>query len=345
MPTVRIWVYDGVLASGVFAPIDVFMAANRYAARGLADRAAAAEPLAWRVESLDGGPVRAASGQAIAVDGRIDSRGRADAILVTAPFVDDMDAFMARRDQVRALSGLLRRRHASGALIAAYCTGAYLLAEAGLLDGKVATTHWARRADFARRYPGVALRADQILTEHDRILCSGAVTSFLDLAVRLLDRLAGPQLAEVTAKALLIDAHRVSQAAYAIRLQEHGHADPLVARAERLMEAALAEPVRLGDLAARLAVSERTLHRRFRQATGEAPLAWLQGLRIAVAKRLLEASDLSFEAVGERVGYSDPSAFRLVFKRHTGLTPRDYRRRFARQPAEAVAGAAARHEA
>lgn len=343
---VRIWVYDGILASGVAAPVDVFTAANRFAAKtavktaGTAGVKSAAKSgmgrcdcaplITWRVESLDGAPVRAASGQTIAVDGRIEGRNHADAILLTAPFVGDMDDFVARRDQIKAVSSMLRRQHKAGAIIATYCTGSFLLAEAGLLDARVATTHWTMAADFARRYPSVALRATEVLTEQDRILCGGAVTSFLNLSIRLVEMFAGPKLAAVTAKMLLIDINRISQASYATLLDRHGHTDRLVAKAQRRMEATLAQGLRLSELAAHLAVSERTLNRRFKGATGDAPLEYLQTLRIEVAKHLLERGRLSFEAVSERVGYGDLSTFRQLFKRKTGLTPRDYQRRFAR---------------
>ena len=351
---VRIWVYDGILASGVAAPADVFTAANRFAAnrfaaktaaktaaKGAAARCDRAPPsIAWRVESLNGAPVRAASGQIIAVDGRIDGRNRADAILLTAPFVGDMDDFVARRDQIEAVSSALRRQHAAGAVVATYCTGSYLLAEAGLLDARIATTHWTKAADFARRYPGVALRAAEVLTEQDRIVCGGAVTSFLNVALRLVEAFFGPELAATTAKMLLIDTNRISQVSYATLLDKHGHTDRLVAKAQRRMEATLAQGFRLSELAAHLAVSERTLNRRFKGATGDAPLEYLQTLRIEVAKRLLEHGRLSFDAVSERVGYGDVSTFRTLFKRKTGLTPRDYQRRFARTPRRGSAAAA-----
>ncbi|KVT95507.1 transcriptional regulator [Burkholderia ubonensis] len=323
MAIVRIWVYDGILASGVAGPIDVFNAANSLGA------STSSPQLVWRVESLDGQPVRAASGQAIAVDGRIDARKRADAILVAAPFVADMDTFLARGDRVRALSSALRRQHRAGALLASYCTGSYLLAEAGLLDGRIATTHWARATDFLRRYPKVELRAHEVLTEQAGIVCSGAVTSYLNLALRVVERLADARLAARVAKLLLIDVNRASQASYATLLDDHGHTDPLVARAQRRMEATLRQRFRLADLAAELAVSERTLNRRFRQAVGDAPLGYLQTLRVEVAKRLLEAGNVGLDAIGEQVGYGDLSTFRQLFKRKTGLSPREYQRRFA----------------
>ncbi|EIM26266.1 GlxA family transcriptional regulator [Microvirga lotononidis] len=340
MRMIRIWVYDGVLASGVSGPIDVFAAANRIAAKSPVNRRQPFQPIRWRVESLNGKPVHSASGQTVAVDGRIDARGRADAILVTAPFVADMEEFVSRREQLHALSSALRRQHAAGAVVASYCTGSYLLAEAGLLDGRIATTHWDRATDFARRYPRVELRANEVMTEQDRVLCTGAVTSFLNLALRLVEMIGDANLATTTAKALLIDTNRVSQASYATLLDEHGHSDRLVARAQIRMEATLQHGFRLSELAAYLAVSERTLNRRFKQAVGDTPLEYLQSLRIEVAKRLLEAGHASLEGVSQRIGYGDLSTFRELFKRKTGLTPREYQRRFARHASRNTSSAA-----
>jgi transcriptional regulator GlxA family with amidase domain len=329
MTLIRIWVYDGILASGVSGPVDIFTAANHFGAKEADGRSQVRRMFTWRIESLDGQPVRTASGQITAVDGKIDASKRSDAILVTAPFIANMDSFIARRDLLQALSVALQRQHAAGAIVASYCTGAYLLAEAGLLDNRIATTHWARTADFARRYPRTELRAHEILTEQDRVLCSGAVTSFLNLAVRLVEIFAGRQLATATAKAMLIDIGRISQASYATLLGEHGHTDRLVAQAQQRMEATLAREFRLSELADHLAVSERTLHRRFREAVGDGPLGYLQTLRVEVAKRLLETGQVSFEAVSEQVGYRDVGTFRELFKRKTGLSPREYQRRFA----------------
>lgn len=327
---IRIWVYEGVLASGVAGPIDVFAAANSLGARKGGVGRERLQPLRWSVESLDGLPVRSASGQSIAVDGRIDPRRRTDAVLVTAPFVADMDAFIARREQVHALAAALRRLHKAGTVLASYCTGNYLLAEAGLLDGRRATTHWSKARDFAQRYPRVELRVDEILTEQDGILSGGAVTSYLNLALRLVERLAGAELAATTAKTLLIDTNRISQASYATLLDEHGHSDRLVARAQQRMAATLQQGCHMPELAAHLAVSERTLNRHFRQAMGSGPLEYLQTLRVEVAKRLLEAGGTNVEDVCGRVGYADLSTFRRLFKRKTGLSPRDYQSRFAR---------------
>jgi transcriptional regulator GlxA family with amidase domain len=338
MAIVRIWVYDGILASGVAGPVDVFSAANQFHARKAAPGTTTAPVFTWRVESLDGRPVTAASGQTIPVDGRIDPRKRADAILLTAPFFSNIDEFIGRREQLNELSSALRRQRKAGAVLAAYCTANYLLAEAGLLDGRAATTHWARASDFARRYPRVEVRAQELLIAQDGIISGGSVTSYLNLAVQLVETFAGEELAMMTAKALLIDMNRDSQASFATLIEEHGHTDMLVARAQQQMEATLQQGFRLSDLAASLAVSERTLNRRFKEAVGLAPLAYLQNLRIEVAKRLLETRPIGLEALSQRVGYGDISTFRQLFKRKTGLSPSEYQMRFSRAAAKNMEG-------
>ena len=329
---IRIWVYDGILASGVAGSIDVFTAANAVSADKNGHRRGTAPLFEWRIESLDGKAVRTASGQIVNVDGQIGARTVADAVIVTGPFIANIERFFDRPDLLQPLFAALRRQHARGALLASYCTGSFILAEAGLLDGGVATTHWAKAKVFARRYPEVDLRVSEILTEQNHILCSGAVTTSLNLALRLVEKFAGADIAAATARMMLIDTNRVSQSSYATLPDEPQHADALVARAQRWMEKSLAQGFSLTELARHLAVSERTLNRRFKQATGEAPLHYLQSLRVDVAKRLLQTKALNVEAVSARVGYGDLSTFRRLFKRETGLSPRQYQLRFSRRP-------------
>ena len=138
---------------------------------------------------------------------------------------------------------------------------------------------------------------------------------------------------------MLIDANRAPQTSYASLPDKAGHTDPVVLKAQRWMAKSLQDGFSLAELARHLAVSERTLNRRFKQAVGEAPLQHLQALRVDVAKRLLEDRSLNVEAVGARVGYGDLSTFRRLFKRETGLSPRDYQRRFARSPQRRTAAA------
>ncbi|PDT69796.1 helix-turn-helix domain-containing protein [Bradyrhizobium sp. C9] len=330
MPLTRIWVYDGILASGVAGIVDVFTAANSVAAKRPLRHNGKPSQLRWRVESLDGRPVQTASGQVVGVDGPISARSAADAVVIPGPFVGDIERFFARLETVEPLLTALRRQHERGTLLASYCTGSFILAEAGLLDGRVATTHWANGRTFAMRYPAVDLRVAEILTEQNRIVCSGAVTTSLNLALRLVEKFAGTEVAAETGKLMLIDGNRVSQAPYAGRTHDAQHSDALVARAQSLMEKSLQRGFSLARLARDLSVSERTLNRRFKLAVGEAPLQYLQALRVDVAKRLIESRRLRLDAVSARVGYTDLSTFRRLFKRETGLSPREYQRRFAR---------------
>ncbi|NHV25961.1 GlxA family transcriptional regulator [Burkholderia sp. D-99] len=328
MPLIRIWAVDRALASGIAAPTDIFTAANHLAPSIRAGRPQA--PFRWRIESIDGKPVRTASGQTAPVDGAIDCHSAADAIWLTAPFVADLERLLARPASLAPLFDALRRHHARGTLIATYCTGAFLLAEAGLLDGRVATTHWSKASNFRVRYPDVALRASDVLTEQDGILCGGAVTSYQNLALRVVDKLANARVAAAVARLMLIDANRVSQDSFIDlgRMGHDEHDDPAIARAQRWMEKHLREPFSLARLSDHVAMSERTLHRRFRDAVGAPPLRYLQSLRIEVAKRLLAETKLAIDTVCERVGYADISGFRQLFKRETGISPGEYRRRF-----------------
>ncbi|KVK89111.1 GlxA family transcriptional regulator [Burkholderia sp. MSMB1498] len=330
MPFIRIWAVEHCLASGIAAPIDMLTAANHLAAEDGSERRARA--FTWRVDSIDGNPVRTASGQIAQVDGRIDGRSAADAIWLTGPFVSDVGRLLSRPALLAPLLDALRRQHARGTLIATYCTGAFLLAEAGLLDGRVATTHWSKATSFRARYPEVELRASDVLTEQEGILCSGAVTSYQNLALRVVEKLGTPKLAAATAKIMLIDMNRVSQDSFIdiAHADSREHDDAVVARAQRWMERHLREPFSLTRLSRHLAVSERTVNRRFKEAVGAPPLRYLQTLRIEVAKRLLEQRKLGIDAVCERVGYTDVSGFRQLFKRVTGVSPGEYRRRFAR---------------
>jgi transcriptional regulator GlxA family with amidase domain len=288
----------------------------------------------WRIESVDGRPVRTRSGQIVHVDGRIDARTAADGIFLTAPFVDDIGRFLEERLAIlQPLFAGLRWQHEHGALLGTYCTGTYLLAQAGLLEGRIATTHWSSAKDFQKRYPQVNLSASHILTEEDRIICGGAVTSYLNLALRMVAELTDEELAAATARILLIDTSRDSQLPYASFDVGEGldHSDPLVAKAQRWMRKHFRESIRVPDLAHQFGTSERTLNRRFKAVTGEPPLRYLQSVRIEAAKASLETRWLSVGSVCQQVGYDDVSTFRQLFKREVGLSPHDYQRNFGRR--------------
>lgn len=328
-----IWALDGGLGVGITGPADVFAVAN--AIWALRSQGAASPLFECRVESFGGAPVQTATGVTVQPHGAIDPQAHADAILLpgllaSASVTDVLDALK----QYPLLLPALRDQHARGAVIAANCSATVLLAESGLLDGRAATTSWWLARSFRERYPLVDLKPEEVATEDGRVMCSGASTAALHMALRLVARFGTPGLALAVAKTLLIDSSGTTQTPYkSVTFQDQfDHADGVVLKAQRWMEKRLGQSIQLDDMLKVLNVSERTLIRRFKDAIGNTPIGYLQTLRIEYAKRLLETTTLTVEVVCDRVGYSDQSSFRRLFKREAGVSPREYQARF-RSPA------------
>ena len=226
-------------------------------------------------------------------------------------------------------------RHAEGAWVYAACSGAAMLAETGLLDGCDATSHWAYEDLFRRRYPEVRFRADRTLAFADpagRVVTAGGMTSWHDLALHIISRHASPGEALRIAKVYLLKLHSEGQLPYRALLRGHPHADAQVRACQASMEARFKEPDALAVAVAEAGIPERTLKRRFRNATGTTPIDYLQNLRVEEAKRILETTRTPVEEIGALVGYEDASYFRRLFKRKTGITAGAYRRMFQATP-------------
>lgn len=222
--------------------------------------------------------------------------------------------------------------HRRGALLCSACSGIFLLAETGLFDGRAATVHYAYARAFAASFPAVAIHPERVLVvagDREELVCSGASTSWHDLALYLFARFVGAIAAQEVARLYALQWHREGLAPYLVfeGRTDHGDAEIRAAQEWLARHFAVANPVEEAVRRSRLA--ERTFKRRFRGATGLAPLAYVQQLRIADAKRRLEQTDAGVDEIGWRVGYEDPAFFRRLFKRTTGLTPSAYRRRFA----------------
>lgn len=224
----------------------------------------------------------------------------------------------------------IKRHYELGADIASNCSGAFLLAEAGLLDGREATTHWGYAQLFKSRYPKVHLAAEKLITTSDNIYCSGGGMAWFDLALLLIERYCGHDVATTTAKAHVIDLSRGQQAAYASIRAKKYHQDPEVLQVQEWLEAHFSQSVQISDLADLVNLTSRTLNRRFKQATEQNPLEYLQGLRVEAAKKLLEKSHDSAQRIVSHVGYDDLSSFTRLFKKHTGLSPSQYAKKFKR---------------
>lgn len=313
---------DGHTSTGI-VPVEVFDAAG---ALWQALHREPGEP-AFRVRavSLDGGPVRSPYGIAITPQGSIDDVARTDVVVVASSGLE-IDLKLAENS---AILPWLRRQHEQGALVAGACVGAAYLAEAGLLDGRLATSHWALCDQLAARFPKVRWRPDLFVTEDSRLLCSGGVYAAIDVSLYLVDKLCGHEVAVQCAKALLLPMPRISQSGYSVTPIARGHDDADVRAAEAFLQAHVAEAVSAERLAAEAGMSPRTFTRRFKSATGRMPAAYVQALRIAEAKAMLERGEGPLQRVSERVGYDDLGFFRTLFKRETGMTPGEYRAQFA----------------
>lgn len=231
-----------------------------------------------------------------------------------------------------SLVAWITARYRAGACVYSACSGALLLAETGLLDGREATSHWGYKDLFATRYPRVRFRPEPNLCfadEHGRLVTAGGTTSWHDLALHIIARHVSPGEAMRIAKVYLLKWHDEGQLPYQPLVRPQPHGDAAVQACESWLAAHFHEAGAVARAVAHAGLPERTMKRRFKQATGLALIDYLQNLRIEEAKRLLESTGRPIDDVGFEVGYEEPSFFRRLFKRRTGLTPARYRRVFA----------------
>jgi len=207
-------------------------------------------------------------------------------------------------------------------------TGVGLVAATGLLDGKRATTHWGVAPEFRRQFPKVKWMPEVMVTEDRGFYCGGGVNASLDLSLYLVERYCGHEVAMQTAKALLIETPRAWQAGFGIVPLKTEHSDEAISGAQEWLHKNFQRNFALEAPARAVGMSMRNFVRRFKEATGDTPLIYLQKLRVAVAKRLLESDHRGVQEVSEAVGYQDVAFFRTIFERHTGAAPSAYRRRF-----------------
>lgn len=273
-------------------------------------------------------PFASAIGLPIAPHASFDEMGRADAVIVTDLAIGpDTDP----RGRWPAATAWVRDRYRGGAMACSVCTGSLFLAEAGLLAGEEATTHWSAAPLFERYFPEVRLRPERIIAPAGpghSILTSGGVASWEELALYLIARFCGQLEAVRTAKLFVLGDRSDGQLPYAAMTRLRRHADAAVARCQEWVadHYAAANPVaRMVEFSG---LPERTLKRRFKAATGYAPVEYVQALRIEEAKQLLETTAEPTDTVARRVGYEDPTFFRRLFKRRTGVTPARYRQRY-----------------
>lgn len=279
-------------------------------------------------------PVPTAGGFAMAVEHGLDELASADTVLVPGvPILShawDRDVEAPARLVEEPVREALRAAAGRGARLVSFCTGAFALAEAGLLDGRRATTHWMWSDELRRRFPRVQLERDVLYVDDGEVLTSAGSAAGIDLSLYLVRQDHGADAADIVARRMVVPPHRDGGQAQFAR-------QPMPACDERTLAATmdwavahLDEPLTIADIAGRAAMSERTFYRRFREATGVAPHEWLTQQRLARARQLLETTDDTIDAVATRSGFGTAVNLRTWFQRDGGLPPSVYRRRFRR---------------
>jgi transcriptional regulator GlxA family with amidase domain len=312
--------------TSISGSIDAFAIANLWYQLGSKHREACAPLFCWDIVTTNGEPVQGYGRVAIQPHGSIHDVDSTDFILIPG-FLPPLEFIGNIPTELKTW---LRYWHNKKTLIGATCTGTFLLAETGLLDGKIATTNWSFARYFQKLYPKVRLKPERILTEDGGLICSGATTSFLDLCLYLIEKFGSDELSARCSKSLLIEPSRRSQSPYFIFDYQKNHADKKVLEAQIHMEEKFTANISVEALASNLGFSPRHFKRRFKSATGDSPLTYLQRIRIEAAKQKLESTMDSVNEITWQVGYEDSNSFRRLFKKYTGLSPREYRDRFTR---------------
>ncbi len=225
----------------------------------------------------------------------------------------------------------ITRQYRGGAEVASLCMGAFLLASTGLLNGKRCATHWMAANMFRKMFPEVHLVTEQIITDEQGIYSSGGAFSYQNLILYLIEKYAGREMAVLTAKVFAIEIERMNQSPFMIFRGQKDHEDVPIRQAQEFIEKNFRNKITTDDLAAMFYLSRRNFERRFKKATANTVMEYIQRVKVEAAKMSLESSRENVNEVMYKVGYNDPKAFRTTFKKITGLSPAQYRNKYSRQ--------------
>ena len=321
MKTVSIFVPESSVMEAVADPRYMFTAANQFL------QAAGKAPL-FNVQlvaltkevRLHGGVF------SVHADKLISEVNQTDLIIIPALFGDMKTAVEVNQEAIPWII----EQHNKGAEVASLCVGAFLLASTGLLKDKKCSTHWAYYNEFRETFPDVEIMYGSIITEEKGIYSSGGANSYWNLLLYILEKYTDRDTAILASKYFAIDIDRSSQSSFAIFNGQKDHNDEAVKLAQQYLEENFQEKISVDDVANHVAVSRRSFERRFKQSTGNTVLEYLQRIKIEAAKRSFESSRKNINEVMFDVGYTDTKAFRSVFKKITGLTPIEYRNKYAK---------------
>ncbi|MBE9601138.1 GlxA family transcriptional regulator [Pedobacter sp. MC2016-24] len=253
-----------------------------------------------------------------------------DLLIIPPTFGDTAKGIAANAEAIP----YFKKLHNQGSSLASLCIGAFLLAETGLLDGKKCSTHWAYINEFKARYPNVGVADGAVITEHDNIYSSGGANSLWNLILYLVEKFSDREIAIMVSKYFALDIGRDSQSQFAIFKGQRNHGDGDIKKVQDYIEKNYSDKISIETLAKLIHSGRRTFERRFKEATNNTPLEYIQRVRIESAKTFFEASRKNVTEIMFDVGYTDTKSFRDIFKKLTGLTPIEYRNKFARLSVE-----------
>ncbi len=261
------------------------------------------------------------------VDKQLNEVEHSDLVFIPALFGNMQQAIA----QNKVLIPWINEQYKKGAEVASLCVGAFLLASTGLLNGKKCSTHWGFSSEFRELFPAVELVDGSIVTEENRIYSSGGANSYWNLLLHLVEKYTDRETAILASKYFAIDIDRNSQAAFAMFKGQKEHKDEVIRKAQEFIEQYIHERISVESLADQYGVGRRTFERRFKTATNNSVLEYIQRIKIESAKRCFESSRKNINEVMYDVGYTDTKAFRTIFKKITGLTPLEYRNKYSKQ--------------
>lgn len=251
---------------------------------------------------------------------------KTDLLVIPPTFGDTVRGIEANAEAIP----YFKKLHEKGSSLASLCIGAFLLAESGLLHGRKCSTHWAHISEFRERYPDVEVEDGAIITEHDNIYSSGGASSLWNLILYLIEKFSDRETAVMISKYFALDIGRDSQSQFAIFRGQRNHGDAGIQKVQDYIEKYYEDKITIETLAGLINTGRRTFERRFKEATNNTPIAYIQRVRIEAAKKYFEASKKNVTEIMFDVGYTDNKAFRDIFRKITGLTPIEYRNKFAR---------------
>lgn len=321
MLRIAVLALNNCMYSSVTSPMDIFSVANMEWAQISGDDGPFCEA---HIVSQNGQDVTSFNGMVITAQRGMHTHDIFD-IIITPVLFGDIESILNQKD----ITGWLKMQHDKGACICSVCAGAFLAAEAGLLHGRSATTHWKLADNFRSKYPEIHLKPEKMLIDEGDYICAGGITAYLDLCLYLTSRFGSPELASTLSKLLLIDSARQAQLPYQSYQFQKSHGDKAILKSQDWLDNHFSEKVTIPEIAAAAGLGERTFARRFKKATGETPLGYCQLMRIEAARKMLETTHDTVDIITGNIGYEDISSFRRLFKQHTGMTPSSYRKKFS----------------